>query len=72
MLKVGDLIEYSDVLNDRLGVIGLVINTCVLGNYEEEDPPTVEILWENGEFEQVFEDELKLLVTEIEVIGEIS
>ena len=58
-MKVGDFVEFNkDEYNDRLGVYGLVIATGVLYNGKEAEPSLVNVLWESGEFEDVFEDEL--------------
>jgi hypothetical protein len=57
-VKVGDLIRYSDDCNDRLGTHGLIVGA---GVGVEIEPPIVSILWETGEIEDVFEDELSLV-----------
>ena len=60
-MKVGDLIEYTDDCNDRLGTHGLIVAAVTLINGKEIEPPLVEILWETGEIERVFEDEIKVI-----------
>ena len=74
-MKIGDLIVYNDDANDRLGTIGLVVGTAGDGPgiadgslYGLTVPPMVNILWESGELEEVYEDELRLVEDNIEVI----
>lgn len=50
---VGDLVLYGDECNDRMGTIGLVIEIGVMTN-----PPTVRVMWESGDDEVVYSDEL--------------
>jgi hypothetical protein len=67
-MKVGDLIKYSDDCNDRLGTHGLIVDVGFTGSGVEIEPPIVSILWETGEIEDVFEDELSLVQESIKVI----
>tara|TARA_Y100000034_G_scaffold119910_1_gene162178 strand:- start:482 stop:676 length:195 start_codon:yes stop_codon:yes gene_type:complete len=60
-MKVGDLIRYSDDVNDRLGTHGVVIETDILVCDQETNPSRVSILWNTGEIEQVFEDEVEVI-----------
>ena len=57
-MKVTDLVSYSEnEFNDRLGTRGIVIDV----QDEKVTPPLVTILWETGEFERVFSDELEVI-----------
>ncbi len=57
-MKQGDLVKYSeDEYNDRLGTWGVVIDA----QGEKISPPVVTIMWETGEFERVFSDELEVI-----------
>lgn len=57
-MKLGSLIRYSEnEYNDRLGTRGVVIDV----QDENVAPPVVTIMWETGEFERVFSDELEVI-----------
>jgi hypothetical protein len=57
-MKQGDLVAYSEnEYNDRLGTQGVVIDV----QDEKVAPPVVTIMWETGEFEKVFSDELEVI-----------
>ena len=60
-MRVGDLIEYTDDCNDRLGVYGLVIAAVTLIDGKEIEPPLVEVMWGSGEIERVFKDEVGVI-----------
>ena len=60
-MKVGDFVKYSDGCNDRLGTCGLVIEVGISYKNQETEPPVVGVLWETGELENVFGDELGII-----------
>ena len=60
-MKVGDLIRYSDDVNDRLGTYGIVIEAGILVEGHEILPSLISVLWTTGEIEQVFEDEVTII-----------
>ena len=58
---MGDLIVYIDEVNDRLGSHGLVIATDPIWDGNEIEPALIEILWDTGEIERVFADEVAVV-----------
>ena len=66
-MKIGDLIRYSESPSSRIGAHGLIIDIVFTGPDVEIEPPLVSILWETGEIEDVFEDELSLVQGKITV-----
>ena len=60
-MKVGDLIRYSDDTNDRLGVQGLVLTTDPIWDGNEIEPALIEVLWNTGEIERIFADEVTVV-----------
>jgi hypothetical protein len=59
-MKVGDLVRlkigYTDECNDRLGVCGIII-----GCDRRTVPPMITVLWDSGEPECIFEDEVEVI-----------
>ncbi len=60
-MKVGDLIIYTDEVNDRLGENGIVIATDPIWDGNQIEAALVEVYWDTGEFEKVFTDELRVI-----------
>ena len=67
-MKKGDLIIYTDDINDRLGTIGLIVESHTAHKDGEVEPPMMTVLWESGELEDVYADELGLVADSVSVV----
>ena len=60
-MKKGDLVIYTDDVNDRLGKQGLVIATDPIWDGNEFEPALIEVFWDTGEVERIFADEVEVV-----------
>ena len=58
-MQVGDLVKTEVLASDQ--TIGIVIETRVDMWGEEVEPSGVRIMWDNGDLEVIYEDEVEVI-----------
>jgi hypothetical protein len=58
-MQVGDLVKTEVLVSDQ--TIGIVIETRVDMWGEEVEPSGVRIMWDNGDLEVIYEDEVEVI-----------
>ena len=60
-MKVGDLVRVNQNIDEYTAVLGKSVGVLI-GSYDPKTEPLLfEVLWSNGETEQLYTDEMELI-----------
>jgi hypothetical protein len=66
-VKIGDVVSFSSC-NDKM-YLGMIVDIRDIDeNGSGVSPPQVDILWENGDIETTWQDEINLMEENIKVL----